>query len=62
MKHQKIKEIKKVASEAEADDYVRSLATGKFYKNGIEITQTEFEKTATKVKIDLGPGIKPEEP
>ena len=62
MKQAKIKELKEVVNETEADDYIRCLATGKFYKNGIEITQTEFEKTATKVKIDLGPGIKPEEP
>ena len=63
MKQAKIKELKEVVNETEADDYIRCLATGKFYKNGVEITEQEWNKQPDKIiKIDLGPGIKPEEP
>ena len=60
MKHTKIKELKGIVRDPGKDEYIRSLATGKFYKNGVEISEQEWNKQPDKIiKISLGSGIKP---
>ena len=61
MKRQVIKELKGIVRDPGKDEYIRSLATGKFYKNGTEISEQEWNQQSDKIiRIDLGPGIKPE--
>ena len=61
MKQAKIKELKEIVNDPGKDEYIRSLATGKYYKNGVEISEEEWNEQPNKlIRIDLGPGIKPE--
>jgi hypothetical protein len=61
MKRQKIKEIKEIARNPDKEEYIRCLATGKYFRNGVEITEEQWHQQPDKIiRIDLGPGIKPE--
>ena len=60
MKQQKIEQVKRIVSNP-GDKYVRCLATGKYYQNGIEISEKEWNRIKNKsVTINLGAGVKPE--
>ena len=60
MKRQIIKSLKGIVRDTGRDEYIRSLATGKFYKNGHEVTEVEWNQIPNKIiRIDLGPGQKP---